>query len=129
MTPPRPPRAPALAAVALGGAVGALLRALVLHLSSSDAWAVLAVNVTGCLALALLPASAAVRRRPLLPLALGPGLLGGYTTLSSFAEASRGLAAGGEPGDAAGYVVLSVAGGVLAVRLASRWVEGRSRPR
>lgn len=123
MTPPPPSRVPALAAVALGGAAGALLRALVLDLSSSATWAVLAVNVTGCFVLALLPAFAAVRRRRLLTLLLGPGVLGGYTTLSSFAEVGRSLAESGDPRAAAGFVVASVAGGVLAVRVASRWVH------
>jgi CrcB protein len=122
VNPPRPSRVPALTAVALGGAAGALLRALVLSLASSQTWAVLAVNVSGCFALALLPASAAVRRRPLLPLLLGPGVLGGYTTLSTFAEVGRSLAASGDPRTAAGFVIASVAGGVLAVRVACRWV-------
>jgi CrcB protein len=123
VTPSPPSRVSALTAVALGGAVGALLRALVLSLAPSQTWAVLAVNVSGCFALALLPAVDAVRRRPLLPLLLGPGVLGGYTTLSTFAEVSRSLAASGDPRAAAGFVVASVAGGVLAVRVASRWVD------
>jgi CrcB protein len=123
VTPPRPSRVRALAAVAVGGAAGALLRALVLDRSSSATWAVLAVNVTGCFALALLPALAVIRRRRLLMLLLGPGVLGGYTTLSTFAEVTRGLAASGNPRTAAGFLVVSVAGGVLAVRVASRVVR------
>jgi CrcB protein len=123
VTPPPPSRVSALTAVALGGAVGALLRAGLLSVAPSVTWAVLAINVSGCFVLALLPAFAAVRRRPLLPLLLGPGLLGGYTTLSSFAEAGRALAASGDPRAAAGYVLVSVAAGVLAVRVASRWVD------
>jgi CrcB protein len=124
VSPTPPPRGLALAAVALGGALGALLRAGLLDaLPSSAAWTVLGINVSGCLLLALLPAAAVVRRRPLLALLLGPGLLGGYTTLSAVAEQTRAMAASGDSGAAAGYVVVSVAAGLLAVRVATRWVE------
>ena len=74
--------------VALGGAVGAVLRWWLGDLAPSDGgvpWTTLAINVTGCFALACLPAWSAVRDRPRVAAALGPGLLGGYTTMSAYA--------------------------------------------
>ena len=53
-------------------------------------WTTFAINVSGSLALALLPLVAMVRARPALAVGLGPGLLGGYTTLSTYAEQGRG---------------------------------------
>ena len=68
-------------------------------------WTTFAINVTGSLALALLPALAVVRRRPVLAVALGPGVLGGYTTLSTYAEQGRALLADGRAGLAAAYLL------------------------
>ena len=56
-------------------------------------WTTFAINVSGCFALACLPAAAAVRTDPALAAALGPGLLGGYTTMSAYAEETRALLA------------------------------------
>ena len=61
-------------------------------------WTTFAINVTGSLALALLPAIGRVRPRPWLAAALGPGVLGGYTTLSTYAEQGRALLADGRLG-------------------------------
>ncbi|MEJ7833634.1 MAG: CrcB family protein, partial [Nocardioides sp.] len=93
MTSP-PPRA--LAAVAVGGAVGALLR---FGLGSLDAegdgfpWTTFGINVVGSFTLALLPVLRAVRTSETLAAALGPGVLGGFTTLSAYSEQSRALLA------------------------------------
>ena len=81
-------------------------------------WTTFAINVTGALALALLPALAAVRRRPILTAALGPGLLGGYTTLSTYAEQGRSLLADGRGGLAAAYLLGTLAACLVAVTLA-----------
>ena len=82
-------------------------------------WVTLVINVLGCFALALLPALPAVRDRALLALALGPGLLGGFTTLSAYAEEGRALVADGHPGLAAAYVVGTLGACLLAVAAAS----------
>ena len=74
-------------------------------------WTTFAINVTGALALALLPVVAAVRRRPVLTAALGPGLLGGYTTLSTYAEQGRSLLADGRGGLARAARVLVAGAG------------------
>ena len=81
-------------------------------------WATFTVNVVGCFLLALLPTLLAVRTRPLLLLALGPGLLGGFTTLSAYAEEARALTADGRAGLAAAYVVGTLAACLLAVTAA-----------
>lgn len=111
-----------LLAVAIGGAVGALARWSLSGLAPEDQvfpWATLAINVAGCFALALLPALPAVRDRALLLVALGPGLLGGFTTLSAYAEEARALVADGHTGLAAAYVVGTLGACLLAVALAA----------
>jgi CrcB protein len=126
-----------LGAVAVGGAAGALLRlattTLVPDPRGGFPWTVFAINVVGCLLLATLPHLAPVRRHPLLPPLLGTGVLGGFTTLSTYAEQARALVDDGRPGLAASYVVGTLAACLLAVlavdrlagRMAGRLVGGR----
>jgi fluoride exporter len=120
-----------VAGVALGGAVGAVLRYSVSgalpDTSTGFPWTVFAINVVGCFLLALLPAFAAVRRRPLLPPMLGTGVLGGFTTLSTYAEQSRGLVASGHTATAAAYVVGTLAACLLAVAVADRFSSAAAR--
>lgn len=113
-----------VATVAVGGAAGALLRwwlttAFPDH-TPAFPWTTFAVNVTGCLVLAALPALAVVRRSRVLPPLLGTGVLGGYTTLSTYAEQARALLASGHVATAAAYVVGTLAACLLAVALADR---------
>jgi fluoride exporter len=106
---------------ALGGALGALARWAAAEAfpapPGSWPWATLLVNLSGCLLLGVLVAVLASRSpepawvRPLLAV----GVLGGYTTYSAFAVEVVQLVDGGAPALAAGYVVLSVVGGVAAV--------------
>ena len=84
-------------------------------------WATFIVNVSGSFLLALLPASAIVVEHRLLPPALGTGVLGGYTTLSSFAEETRHLVAAGHVGLAATYLVSTFAVCLAAVIVADRF--------
>lgn len=110
--------------IALGGAVGASLRhaaGLVLApLTLRAGWplSVVLVNVLGSLLLALL---LTLVGRGLLPdvarLALGTGLLGGFTTFSTFSVDLEQLLARGAYAEAALYLGLSVVGGVLAAVL------------
>lgn len=112
-----------LVLVALGGAVGAVLRWWLGGLAPTDSgfpWTTFAINVSGCVALACLPAAAAVRDRPAVAAALGPGVLGGYTTMSAFAEETRVLLADDRLGTAAAYVVGTVVVCLAAVLLAER---------
>lgn len=120
----RPALPAALAAVALGGAVGACLRAGVDHAfpaaSGVFPWATFAINVSGSFLLALLPGIAVVRRRPLLPPLLGTGVLGGWTTLSTASDQTRALLAGGHAATAGAYLVGTLAAALLAVAVADR---------
>ncbi len=124
MNPGHPLRPSLVGAVAVGGAIGAVLRyALTLAFpdpSDGFPWTIFAVNVVGCAVLAALPAVPAVRRHAVLPPLLGTGVLGGFTTLSAYAEQSRALVAGGHVATAAAYVLGTLAAGLLAVALAVR---------
>ncbi|MBY3553670.1 fluoride efflux transporter CrcB [Modestobacter lapidis] len=108
-------------AAAVGGALGALARwGLGAALTSpAGAWpaATLLVNLTGCLLLGVLLAVLLPRypAHPWLRPLLATGLLGGWTTYSAFAVDTVRLAEAGAWGAAAGYVLASVVGGVLAV--------------
>ncbi len=109
--------------MAVGGALGAVLRWTATYAvpdGSGFPWTTFAINVSGSLALALLPALAAVRRRHLLVLALGPGLLGGFTTFSAYAEQGRGLFGSGHPALALAYLLGTVAACLVAVHLGRR---------
>ena len=124
-------RSQVLAVVAVGGAAGACLRAGLTDAFPAAGgeipWTTFAINVVGSFLLALLPVLAVVRRRPLLPPLLGTGVLGGFTTLSAYAEESRALLASGHAGLAAAYVTGTVAAGLLAVALADRFSTRRDR--
>lgn len=119
MTPPLPRL---IGAVALGGAAGAVLRHLLGELvpdGSGFPWTTFAVNVSGAFALALLPALEAVRRSRTLAVGLGPGVLGGYTTLSATSEQGRSLLDQGRPALAAAYLLGTLATALAAVAIAS----------
>ena len=106
---------------ALGGALGALARWGVAtafpHEPGGWPWATLLVNLTGCLLIGVLLAvllsrfPASTWARPFLAV----GVLGGYTTFSTFAV---DIVQAGEAGawlTAVGYLLASVLGGVACV--------------
>lgn len=126
----RPLSPRSLGAVGVGGALGAVLRwwlGEILPDGGGFPWTTFAINVFGSFALALLPAFAAVRARPLLVLALGPGLTGGFTTLSGYAEGGRALLAAGDGPLALAYLLGTLAACLLAVAVASRWSTPAAR--
>jgi CrcB protein len=130
---PHPLHVSVVAAVAVGGAVGAVLR-YILTVALPDSatgfpWTVFAINVLGCFVLALLPHFRVVRRRHLLPPLLGTGVLGGFTTLSTYAEQARALVASGHVGTASLYVVGTLAACVAAVIVADRFSSAKQRAR
>jgi fluoride exporter len=106
--------------VMLGGVVGSLGRAgmsvVVPHAAGAWPWSTLIVNVTGSSALAFVLAVLAVK----LPLAraprmlLGTGLIGGFTTFSTFAVDVVNLSHAGEHVLAASYVIVTIAGTLAA---------------
>jgi CrcB protein len=126
-----------LTAIAAGGAVGALARQLVGEVwpatPGAFPWGTFLINVTGSLligvlmaVLGLLPA----HHRLVRPF-LGVGVLGGFTTFSTYAVQSHELVRSGHPVLAMVYLggtvpaaLLAVVGGVLLVR---RLAEVRER--
>ena len=118
---------------ALGGALGALSRWGIAEAFPASPggwpWATLLVNLTGCLLIGVLLAVLAAQVpepawvRPF----LGVGVLGGYTTYSTFAVEVVELVDGGAAVPAAGYVLTSVLGGVAAVALGALAVRSVTR--
>lgn len=115
--------------VALGGAVGAVLRYLASLLIGSAQkgcfpWATFAVNIAGCLAIGLLAALLAQPaggvRTEQLRLLLITGVCGGFTTFSTFSRESVALISEGHMGMFAAYAAGSVALGLAAV-VAGMW--------
>lgn len=111
-------------AVAAGGAVGAALRHLLDTVAPNGdgfPWTTFAINVIGAFLLALLPALTAVRRSQARTLALGPGVLGGFTTLSTYSEQARALLADDRAALAATYLLGTLAACLVAVMVAGSW--------
>jgi CrcB protein len=116
-------RADVLAVIAAGGALGSLARwglgEAVPNAHDRVAWSTLTVNVSGAFLLGLLmvlvldvwPPSRYVR--PFLAV----GVLGGFTTFSTYMLDTRHLLAAGEPARAAGYLFGTLLAGLVAVWL------------
>ena len=106
---------------ALGGALGALgrwgLAEALPHSPGAWPWSTLAVNLVGCLLIGILLAVLLARfpDSPWLRPFLAVGVLGGFTTYSTFAVDVVRLTDAGHPVLAAAYLLASVLGGVLAV--------------
>jgi CrcB protein len=108
--------------VFVGGGIGAMLRVAAAlwvdqRLGPPFPWGTLAVNVTGCFAVGLV-ATLADERALLSPparLFLVAGVLGGYTTFSTFGLETWRLLAEGEALAALGNAAASLAGGLLAI--------------
>src|SRR5689334_4761095 len=108
---------------ALGGALGALARWAITealpHSPGDWPWSTLLENLLGCLAIGALLAVLLARfpHSPYLRPFLAVGVLGGFTTYSTFAVDVVRLTGAGHRVLAIGYVLTSVLGGVLAVVL------------
>lgn len=110
-----------LVVVALGGMIGATVRFVIGETWPAPVgalpWATLAINVTGCVALGALMALIADReaghpwRRPF----WGTGVIGGYTTFSTYAVEVHGLLLARHPALGLGYLAASVVLGLTAV--------------
>ncbi|MEH3046714.1 fluoride efflux transporter CrcB [Sphingomonas adhaesiva] len=109
--------------VMAGGAVGAGVRHLVnratlLALGPTWPWGTLTVNLVGGLLMGVLVgilARHATAGNDSWRLLLGTGVLGGFTTFSAFALDTVGMVQRGAIASAAFYVLLSVAGAILAL--------------
>ena len=101
----------ALAFLVLAG-IASVARAVFghrLNVHDGFAYGTLTVNVTGAFALGLLHTTG-----PPAATVLGTGMLGAYTTFSSFARDGVALAELGRWDLAAGYVVITLGGALLA---------------
>jgi len=112
-----------LAAMALGGVVGAEARygldAAFPHADNAIPWSTVLVNASGCLLIGVLMVVLLELARPhrLWRPFLGVGVLGGYTTYSTFAVDSVRLLHQHRPGLALGYIAVTFVSCLAAVWL------------
>jgi len=142
MTEPRRHGAQVLAVIAIGGVLGAAGRygiGLALPTPASGfPWGTFIVNTTGCLLIGILmvfivdAGSAHRLARPF----VGVGILGGYTTFSTYTVEAQSLLASGHPELAFGYLfgtaaaaLAAVAIGVTATRALALPPDRRGGPR
>jgi fluoride exporter len=110
-----------LGAIAVGGVIGAetryALSLAVKHPTGAWPWSTLLINVAGCLLIGVLMSALARAARPprLARPFLGTGILGGFTTFSTYAVDVRAMAAHGHPALALGYAGATIASCLLAV--------------
>ncbi|MFE9727534.1 fluoride efflux transporter FluC [Streptomyces sp. NPDC005794] len=128
-----------LAAIAAGGALGAAARyAASLAWPAAEGafpWAVFVVNVTGCALLGVLMVLVTERgtvTHPLVRPFLGVGVLGGFTTFSTYAADVSKLLARQEAVTAMAYMAATAVAALGAVwgaaALTRALVDGRGRP-
>jgi CrcB protein len=112
---------PVLLAVGLGGALGSVARwgVSAAFPGSGFPWATLLVNLSGALLLGILMVVVAdvLTTSHLVRPFLGVGVLGGYTTFSTYALETRDLLAAGDYAAASAYSLGSVVAGLLAAGL------------
>ena len=111
----------AIGAVALGGAIGSVLRYLVSTWfvqrgASAFPWGTFFINVTGSLAIGVVLQLALSRSglSPYVRLFFATGILGGYTTFSTYAFEIYNLAGSAPPLQSIAYALGSVILGVAA---------------
>ena len=114
-------------AVAIAGAIGAVVRyriGVAVGVRSFP-WATLAINITGCFVLAFVLAGPGAQRWSVpTTTTVAVGLLGGYTTFSTFGYETFTLMRTGQPAVAMVYVATSVVGGLVAAALG--YLAGRA---
>ncbi|MEU7803504.1 CrcB family protein [Micromonospora arborensis] len=112
-----------LATIAAGGVLGALARAGLQHVAphspTSFPWATFGINLSGCLLIGVLMAVLAHRGggHPLARPFLGVGVLGGFTTFSTYAVDIQQALVAGAPGTALAYLAATLLGALVAVGL------------
>ena len=110
-----------LPVIALGGMAGAAARyGLELAWPPADStvpWATLVTNTVGCLLIGVLMVHVVEGggAHPLLRPFLGVGVLGGFTTFSTYAVQTRHIWSDGHPATAASYLVLTPVLALVAV--------------
>jgi CrcB protein len=126
-------QAPVVAVVALGGGAGAAARYAASQWWPTPAggfpWTILWVNVVGCFVIGVFMVIISEVRtaHPLVRPFFGTGVLGGFTTFSTYAVDTRTLLAAHHPGTAAAYLGGTLGVGLVAVvaglRLAERVIR------
>jgi CrcB protein len=113
--------------VAIGGALGVtarygLDRLIEARSSSVFPWSTFTINVTGCFLIGLVTAALVDRHHlpPWLRAGLVVGVIGGYTTFSTFAQEALDLAEIRHLAVSVAYLVASVGLGLAAVALGTR---------
>ena len=130
------PRAPwaTIAAIAAGGALGALARYGLEQAWPTPAghfpWAVFVINVSGCFLMGILMVVITEIRHvhPLVRPFLGVGILGGYTTFSTYSGDIQELVAAGDARTALVYLAATVLAALAAVSAAIVLTRLAARP-
>ncbi|MER2106511.1 MAG: fluoride efflux transporter CrcB [Solibacillus sp.] len=102
--------------VGIGGAIGAVLRVMIsaaIPFNGAFPFATLCVNLLGCFLLGLFLTSTTIIRNVHLKLALTTGVLGSFTTFSTFSYETLQLLQQGAFGYALIYISCSVMGGLI----------------
>jgi CrcB protein len=127
------PQWPVLTVISAGGVLGALARYGLSHAWTTPPggfpWATFVINVSGCLLLGALMALITKLITPhyLVRPFLGVGVLGGYTTFSTYTVEIRDLIAAGAPGTAALYLLGTLAAALVAVFVGQAAVRSAAR--
>jgi len=102
--------------VALGGAIGAVLRYLISSFNTSFPWGTFIVNILGSLLIGFLVGFVSKGvLSPEMKLLLVTGFCGGFTTFSTFANESFGMMKAGDALLMALYIAASVIVSIMAV--------------
>ena len=95
--------------------------------ADSFPWVTFVINVVGSGLLAALPLLATARRRPWLGLLLGPGVLGGFTTMSAASTETFVLIDHGATALGLAYCLGTLGASLLAVLLVDRITTDQQR--
>jgi fluoride exporter len=126
---PRPVSWAVLGAVSAGGVLGALARygltVALPHETGAFPWGTFTVNVTGCLLIGVLMAllTGAGRARPLVRPFLGVGVLGGFTTFSTYIVDVQELVTAGAAATGLAYLAATPVAALAAVYTGTRLVR------
>ena len=124
-----------LVVITVGGMLGAVTRhAVSLAVPTARGglpWSTLIVNVTGCMLIGVLMVLILEARQahPLVRPFIGVGVLGGYTTFSTYAVDAQVLIAEGRPGLALAYLAGTAAAALVAVQLGVVLTRAVAQPR
>lgn len=122
-----------LAAISAGGMAGALARYAISTAfpSGAFAWATLLVNVAGCLVIGMLMVAIGEvwRVHRLVRPFLGVGVLGGFTTFSTFIVDIQRAVAAGAARTGLIYLAVTLVGALTAVHLGMRLMRRLTRRR